>query len=144
MAQQWLEHLLKQADKGTIAVESAGVFAIEGMPSTRETQRVLQDAGIQPAEHRSRLLTGTMAESADLILVMEPFHKEEILRRFPQVLDKVHLLKTYGLKEALGAEPLGIPDPIGKPLEVYEVCFATIREAVKRLASLLGANKDRG
>ena len=26
-----------------------------------------------------------------------------------------------------------IPDPIGKPLEVYETCLATIREAVERV-----------
>ncbi|MDP3723521.1 MAG: low molecular weight protein arginine phosphatase [Candidatus Omnitrophota bacterium] len=140
MAQYLLQHLLQRAGLHAMTVESAGVFAIDGMTPTRETQRVLQDAGIACAGHRARTLTSEMAEAADLILVMEPFHAEEILQRVPGAKGKVHLLRSYGLpgaEEAVAAE--GISDPIGKPLEVYEVCFAQIREAVERVAKSLGA-----
>ena len=140
MAQALMRHALAQAGLQAIQVDSAGVFAMEGMPPTRETQRVLQDAGFDCAGHRSRPLTGEMIEWADLILAMEPFQMEEVIRRVPGAKAKTHLLKTYGFSSVPPAERAGIPDPIGKPLEVYEVCFAEIREAVDRLATSFGVS----
>ena len=69
---------------------------------------------------------------------MEIFHQEEILRRFPDAKNKAHLLKTFqlGSSEADYGRP-GIPDPIGKPMEVYEVCCAEIRKAVERVVTFL-------
>jgi len=139
MAEGIMRSLLQRAGMESVQVESAGVFAINGMGSTRETQRVLLDAGIDATGHRTRALTPQMVQDADLVLVMEPLHAEEILHRVPSAKGKLHLLKPYGLapNEAVGSP--NIPDPIGKPLEVYEVCFAEIREAVDRVARSLGA-----
>jgi len=138
MAEGIMRSLLQRAGMESVQVESAGVFAINGMGSTHETQRVLLDAGIDATGHRARALTPQMVQDADLVLVMEPFHAEEILQRVPSAKGKLHLLKPYGLapNEAVGNP--NIPDPIGKPLEVYEVCFAEIREAVDRVARSLG------
>ena len=139
MAEGLLRHLLKQAGIETVHVESAGVFAIDGMSPTRETLQVLQGVGVDCAGHRARLLTTQMIEQADIIFAMERLHVEQILRRAPGAKGKVFLLKTYGLpKEEAGMTP-EIPDPIGKPLEVYEVCLSDIREAVERAAKSLGA-----
>lgn len=134
MAQGVLQHFLARAGREHVTVESAGVFAIEGMGPTRETQRVLQTIGVECAGHRARPLTAEMVQVADLVLVMEQFHVEEIHRRFPEGKGKVHLLKPYGLAVSEVAGNPNIPDPIGKPLEVYEVCFTEIREAVERIA----------
>ena len=138
MAQGLMRHALAQAGAAAVSVESAGTFAITGMTPTRETQRVLADAGIDCSAHRARALTPEMIAEADLILVMEPSHLHEVLRRVPDARSKTHLLKTYGLpEEELVVSPY-VPDPIGKPLEVYEVCFGEIREAVERVARSLG------
>ena len=137
MAEGFMKHLLLQSGIDSVSVESAGAFAIEGMSSTRETQRVLQDLGIDCSAHRARPLTTELIQAADLVFVMEPFQMEEVVRRAPDARGRVHLLKPYGL--ALGqlhGSP-GIPDPIGKPLEVYEVCFSEIREAVERVVKTL-------
>ncbi|MBI3321415.1 MAG: low molecular weight protein arginine phosphatase [Candidatus Omnitrophica bacterium] len=141
MAQSLLRHLLSRAGIGTISVESAGAFAIEGMSPTRETQRVLQDIGLDCSGHRARSLTPELIQQAELILVMEPFHRDEVLRRFPSAHGKVHLLKMYGRPPSDIDSRAGIPDPIGKPLEVYEVCFTEIREAVERVAKSLGVHQ---
>ena len=137
MSEYLLRHLLQREGMNAIHVESAGAFAIEGMGPTRETQRVLQDVGIDCVAHRARALTREMIERAELILVMEQFHLDEVLQRLPSASNKVHLLKPYGLAphEVIGYN--NIPDPIGKPLEVYEVCFAQIRDALNRLAGSL-------
>ena len=140
MAQGLMQHMFKRAGMESLAVESAGVFAIDGMLPTRETQRVLQDVGIDCSMHRARTLTVDMVEASDLILVMEQFQADEIIRRLPGAKRKVHLLKSYGLPPDESAANPNIPDPIGKPLEVYEVCFAEIREAIERVAKSLGVS----
>jgi protein-tyrosine-phosphatase len=138
MAQGILQQMLEQAGRASVQVESAGVFAIDGMSSTRETQRVLQAVGVDCANHRARTLTPQMVQEADLVLAMEQFQVEEILRRAPTAKEKVHLLKTYGAAPGELTGTPNIPDPIGKPLEVYEVCFTQIKEAVERVAKTVG------
>ena len=140
MAEGLMSHVLRRAGIDTVAVESAGVFAIDGMSPTRETQRVLQEIGVDCAGHRARLLTPEMIQGADFIFVMEYFQAEEVVRRLPGARGKVHLLKPYGLAPGELEGSPNIPDPIGKPLEVYEVCFAEIRGAVERVAKSLGVH----
>jgi protein-tyrosine-phosphatase len=138
MAEGILRQLLEQAGLASVQVESAGVFAVDGMSPTRETQRVLQAVGADCTQHRARTLTAQMVHEADLVLAMEQFQVEEILRRAPAAKDKIHLVKTYGVAAGEGVGTPNIPDPIGKPLEVYEVCFAEIKEAVERVAKTVG------
>ena len=138
MAEWLLRQALARAGVQSVQTESAGVFAVAGMGPTRETLRVLQEAGVDCSAHRARMLTAEMVEDADLVLVMEPFQAEEVIRREPPAAGKVHLLRPFGRSPGEVEGPPGIPDPIGKPLEVYEVCFAEIREAVERVAKSLG------
>lgn len=138
MATGLLRQMLQRAGNDTVTVESAGVFAIDGMAPTQETQQVLQAVGVDCSGHRARSLTPEMVHASDCIFVMEPFHAEEIVRRVPGAAGKAYLLKPYGLQPGELLGPPGIPDPIGKSLEVYEVCFAEIREAVARVAKSLG------
>ena len=140
MAHGLLQHALSRAGIGTVQVASAGIFAVEGMAATPETQRLLQAVGVDASGHRARPVTDDLVEAADLILVMEEFQRDELLRRFPDIGGKVHLLKSYATPEGERSHNPNIPDPIGKPLEVYEVCFNVIREAVERLANALGVH----
>ena len=119
-----------------LEVASAGVSPVEGMRPSRETRELMQREGIDVSEHRAVRLTDEMIRQADLILVMEWFHRSWIVDRDPSSLAKVFLLTEYGQAERDGRE---IPDPIGKPMEVYEVCFATIKEAVERIAKTVCA-----
>ena len=140
MAQGLLQHKLKQLQtklREPVEVDSAGIFAIEGMAPSRDTLALLQREGIDFSGHMARHVSEQMIREADLIFVMEPFHQEEVLRRVPEAKGKVHLLKTFGAPPSAQESEAIIPDPIGKPLEVYEVCFATIREAVERVARAL-------
>ena len=140
MAEGLMRQVLQRAGIDTVAVESAGIFAVSGMQPTRETLLVLHDIGVDATAHRARMLTTQMVESADLIFVMEQFQWDEVTRRFPSFRSKAHLLKTYGLSAPDPEANPNIPDPIGKPLEVYEVCFTDIREAVERIARALGVH----
>ena len=145
MAQGLLQHRLKQLESRLhepIEVASAGVFAIDGMSPSRETLRLLQQEGIDLSAHMAKNLSNEMVHQASLILVMEQFQLDEILRRVPEAKGKVHLLKTFLAKPSVSEDP-NIPDPIGKPKETYEICFAMIREAVERVAqSLVAPSKN--
>lgn len=138
MAAAVMGHMLSAAGVRTIGVESAGVFAIEGMRATQETVQVLQEMGMACGEHRARRISEEIVSGADLIFVMERFQGEEIARRFSNAASKIHLLKTYGAAAHEVEGDPNIPDPIGKPLEVYEVCLSSIRTAVERICRQLG------
>lgn len=130
MAQGLLQHQLQQRAaklREPVEVTSAGVFAMEGMSPSNDTLVLLQREGIDGSSHMARMLTDEMIRNADFVFVMERFHQDEILRRVPEAAGKVQLLH----------QAADIPDPIGKPREVYESCFETIRQAVGRLADTL-------
>ena len=145
MAQGLLQQKLNQMAhrlNDPIEVESAGVFAIEGMSPSKETLKLLQQEGIDMTGHMAKPLNAEMIRNAQLILVMEQLHLEEILRRVPEAKGKAFLLKNFGHSDPAEVGDPNIPDPIGKPLEVYEVCFATIRESIERVAhSLITSGK---
>ncbi len=142
MAQALLQHRLKQLQhqlREPVEVGSAGVFAIEGMSASRETVAALSRLGIDVSGHMARMLTTDMIREADLIVAMEPTHREEIVQRVPEAASKTHLLLTYGLPHTSFLTEAGVPDPIGKSREVYEACLTTIQDAVERIAQRLVA-----
>ena len=137
MAQALLQHRLKHLQRQLrepVEVASAGVFAIEGMSASRDTVAVLGRLGIDVSGHMARMLTNEMVRDADQIFAMEDTHVEEVVQRVPEAKAKTHLLRTYGLPPGSVASPANIPDPIGKPHDVYEACLAAIQEAVERVA----------
>ena len=131
-----LAHRLRQP----VEVDSAGVSAFDGMSPSREALTLLQRAGIDLSGHMAKSLTDEMIRRADLIFVMEPFHVDEVVRRAPDAKAKTHLLRRYGVPaHDAAAVEAGIADPIGRSMDVYERCFAVIREAVGRVANSLVA-----
>ena len=146
MAQGLLQKRLKELEQKLqepIEVLSAGVFAIEGMPASKETVALLQREGVDVSGHMARLLSNERIRSAALIFVMESFHRDEILRRAPDAKPKVHLLKAFRHPQPADDDG-GIPDPMGKPLEVYEVCFAAVKDSVERIAQALTSSGQAG
>jgi protein-tyrosine-phosphatase len=92
-------------------VESAGTWALEGIPAVQNTQlaiAALYKVDIQG--HRSRCINQELMNSFDLVLTMEKGHKEALQIEFPQYAEKVYLIS-----EMVGEEK-EIQDPIGGPL----------------------------
>ena len=119
-------------------VASAGLAAVDGAGPSEETVRVLrQKTGVDASGHRARRLTDDMVRVASMVLVMERWHLEEILRRVPEAVSKTYLLSTFGKSPSEGAASEEIIDPIGKPREIYEVCFAAIQASVDRVTGSL-------
>jgi protein-tyrosine-phosphatase len=136
------EGLLKKylADRGRqdVRVISAGVGTIDGMSPANYAIEVLRREGVDASRYRTKVLTGDMIRNADIILVMEEFHRDEVLMRDPGARGKTFLLGQFGRNRS-GAplDDAEIPDPVGHPIEDYESCLNTIKDQVKRIVELL-------
>ena len=123
-----VEHL-----PGEWRIESAGTWAIEGAPANLKTQQVMTELGLDIHDHRSRIVSHEMLPSFNLILVMEPGHKESLRIEFPEVANRVFLLS-----EMIGLN-YTIMDPVGGDIEEYR---ATAQEINQIMTEGLGKIAD--
>lgn len=141
MAKGLLKKLInkrKDLTSQNIRVISAGTSTISGRGTTKEAVEVMSREGIDISQHISQSLTDKIITEADLILVMESFHKDAIIRRIPRAKNKVCLITEFCRpqeeKELVNPD---IPDPIGRSIEVYEESFKIIKEAIERMVNKL-------
>lgn len=131
MAWGLLKKMLEE--KSDYKIMTAGTAAIEGAGPTFEAIQVMAEQNIDVSNHRTSPLTNEMINEADLILVMEKRHRENILTRTPAASEKVHLLSEFGrIKKEDKLVASDIPDPIGKSLEFYRKVSAIIKESIVR------------
>jgi protein-tyrosine phosphatase len=116
-------------DARFVEVISAGVAAVNGAPATRHSLEVAAEHGVDLSSHRSRRLSSELAEKADLVLVMEPGHKQ-VVTGLRGGADQVHLISEWP-EPAEG--DLAVADPIGQSREAYEEAWRRISRHVARL-----------
>lgn len=78
----------------TVAVRSAGVSTIDGLPISANAQATLRNREIQHTG-TSRAMTAEAVNWADLILTMTSGHKRDLLHWHPEAVDKTFTLKEY-------------------------------------------------
>lgn len=115
------ERLLRRALPDLI-ITSAGLAAVVGEAADADASRVAAEIGLDLGGHSARQLTDAIGAAHDLILVMEPGHRQEITRRFPQLSGRTMLFDHW-----TGAQP--IADPFRKPLEVHRATRDQIAKA---------------
>jgi protein-tyrosine-phosphatase len=119
-----------------VTVESAGVWARAGYPAAEDAVTVLSGRNISLVDHRSRELTVSMLQRADVVLVMEEAHRRSIFYQEPGQLRKVLLVTE------LVGEQSDVGDPYGGPIEGYiraeAQLEALIDSGMPRLLGLLG------
>ena len=101
------EHMFKKmlAEYGLserVAVRSAGLSSVTGQRISDNALKVLVRRGLQNVDrHRARRVSHDQVDRADLMLTMTMDHKREIIRRFPDALDKVYTLLEYATEDVL-------------------------------------------
>ncbi len=105
-----------------LSVGSAGLAAVVGEGADPDAAQVALEIGLDLGGHVARQLTEDIGKAHDLILVMEPGHKEEIMRRFPQLSGRTMLFDHW-----LGGR--AIADPYRKPIEAHREARARISAA---------------
>ena len=115
-------------------VSSAGLGALGGHGPDATAQEVAAGHGISLKGHIARQFTAELAAAQDLILVMEPGHRQEIGRIAPQLLGKTMLFDHW-----TGAK--GIADPYRLSREFHELTFVAIEAAGQAWAARLAKSK---
>ena len=138
MAEGLLRKYLEEAGRTDVRVMSAGVGTLDGMLPAPHTIEVMKGEGVDVSGYRAKILTDGTVREADLILVMEEFHREEIVARDPKAANKTFLLRHFRREPAdeLLHEPT-VPDPIGKPLETYREVLGLLKAEIQRIMELL-------
>jgi len=117
-----------------LIVSSMGIAGLDNIPATEYAQAVCKKHGFDISSHRSRPLVGEELESADLILCMEPPHREFVKAFFPQHKYKIFLLGAWPGKETRKSF---IQDPMGGSMEMYQKVYDIIEMHIQRILPLL-------
>ena len=118
MAAAWLRtELKKNRLDHQVEVDSCGVGAGGGSPSTMEAILVMKNREIDISGHRSKGCAREDVMTADLIFAMSSEHASFIQGMMPQVKDKIRLLN--------------VPDPIGMGMLIYEQVIQSIEKKLK-------------
>jgi protein-tyrosine-phosphatase len=94
-------------------IESAGTWALEGVPASYNTQVIMQELGLDLSGHRSRCISREIIGSFSVILTMERGHKEALQAEFPEYANRVFLLSE------MAGVVRDIRDPYGSTLLDY-------------------------
>lgn len=113
---------LLQARTSGLSISSAGIGALVGNPADPDASAVAAAKGVSLEGHSARQFDLALGRAADLILVLEPGHKAQIARDYPQFSGKTMLLDHW-----TGAK--GIADPYRKSQEFHEAVFVQIEAA---------------
>lgn len=97
------ERALLQALPG-LKVTSAGLAAVVGSGADELASTIAAEAGVDLSGHVARQMNLSIGQAHDLILVMEPAHRAEMARRYPQLTGRTMLFDHW-----TGAR--GIADP---------------------------------
>jgi protein-tyrosine-phosphatase len=133
IAEALTKKLLLEEGADNVEVFSAGINAIDGSGASTGALEIAREHGIDLESFQSRRLIPSFAQSANLILVMEPVHRSGVLSVLPSADTRTHVLGSFAGVE--GAEGW-VPDPFGGSLESY-------RKAYKRIDRLLRDSMDR-
>lgn len=109
-----LRDRLQAGGYNDVVVESAGVYGLHESPASLYAQHVMHDRGIDISGHTSRQLTIDMVRQADIVLVMEQYHRWFIRSQAKKYKSKVLMMSQ------LVGEEYDIRDPYQGSRREYE------------------------
>jgi protein-tyrosine-phosphatase len=133
-AQGLFTKLIRQGGYKGFHVESAGLLALPGNSATFLAQKVAVDHGVDLTGHKAKRLSRKLVDWAELILVMEKAHRDELVADFPEATDKTFLMRRFA---RFGSRNRGIADPYGLQYDAYRFCYLDIEDAVSGLVDYL-------
>ena len=110
-----------------IEFSSAGLFAQDKSPASKNAIIVMKDMGIDLSSHLSRQISKEIMNRADLIITMTLSHKMMLLKMDSTVKDKV-----FTLMEFIGQDG-EIEDPFGGDIDIYKSCASQLDFAIQKL-----------
>ncbi|WP_302846635.1 low molecular weight protein-tyrosine-phosphatase [Celeribacter indicus] len=121
---------LLQAALPEMTISSAGIGALVGHAADETMSAVASAKGLSLEGHVAKQFTPALGSQFDLILVMEPGHKRDILRTAPQLSGRTMLFDQWTGRQ-------GIADPYRRERRVHEIVFEEIATAADAWAGRL-------
>ena len=119
------EALVNHAKVPGITAKSAGIHAIDGLPISSNSARLLTEEKIPFTPYSNEVKISEM-EWATIVLTMTASHRDFLHSRFPEMKEKVFTLKEYA-----GTMPgLDVHDPYGGDLATYRTTFNELTELI--------------
>lgn len=139
-AAEWARKLVDEAGVESVRIASAGLQVKAGM-SPENAIVAAEACGLDLRTHVPRQLTPELTAEFDLIVAMEPWHRDAV-RRIAGAAARCALLATFdpatdGWRSCAYAR-YHVDDPYGGELERFERCFSRIQRCVARLVSEVG------
>jgi protein-tyrosine-phosphatase len=135
MAEALFNHHIRE--DGGWAATSAGTFAGLHSPASPHSVEAMHELGIDIPRHRSKPLTAELVKTADLIVAMSSGHCAQICQNFPEVGNKVCLIKSFGTSKV----PADISDPFGGSINIYRKTRDEINRALSDLILFIRTGK---
>ncbi|MCF7863544.1 MAG: Sua5/YciO/YrdC/YwlC family protein, partial [Kiritimatiellales bacterium] len=129
---------LRVGDDAGWDAASAGLYACSGSPASANAIAAARELGIDLSGHRSKPLTFELVNSSDMIVAMTADHRFQILQSFPEVGNKVYLIKSFGTSKVRA----DVSDPFGGSLGVYKKTRDEIDRALSDLILYLRTGKS--
>jgi glycine hydroxymethyltransferase len=126
-------------ERTDIRVGSAGLSAYPGQPPSAHAIEVLKQVGVDISGFRSRGLTDELVNSASWIITMTASHLDQILCLYPEVAEKVFLVREFDIH----SNCLDVADPIGMGYEAYTATRDVLQQALPGLVHFVDGN-ERG
>ncbi|MDO5639126.1 MAG: hypothetical protein Q4G28_04590 [Neisseria sp.] len=123
------ERLLQQKLPG-LSISSAGIRALSGKDADFQAIKTALKHGTVVAGHTARQLTAEMCEQADLILVMEQNHIDQVADILPAARSKTMLFGQWLPQK-------NIPDPFRQSEEMFETVYQQLETAAAHWAAKL-------
>lgn len=138
---------LVRRDRPDWQVDSAGTWAIPGLPSSRRTLAALESVGVSAPGHRSTTLTRDHLIEVDLVIGFETDHVMHVRRLEPAVADRTATLPRLLGMDWPGADLAAedprawteVDDPAGGDVEDFIRCARDIDAQVAQLVARLDA-----
>jgi len=89
---------------------------------------VMREAGLDLTRHRAQQMGPEMIGAADLVLVMEEYHRERVVELAPDAAGRTRLLLSF-----VGRD-VEVGDPVGMTVDVYRRTLEQMRPALERVA----------
>lgn len=137
MAEAMFKKLLQDHDIQGVQCTSAGMAVFAPDRASAQAVEVMKQQGIDLSQHRARQVTGEMIGEADLILTMTSGHRDQLLRMYPDVANKVFTLKEFANHTDENCDihrgAIDVSDPFGLSVPYYEQCSKEIYECLCKI-----------
>lgn len=115
-------------------IDSCGTFATTGDMATVKAMLVMEKYNVRLMKHRAKNIKDVNLEEFDYIMCMTVQHKDMVLKMFPDLKDKVFVLKEYVERKPSNPD---IRDPWGYDMDEYERCSKEIVSCINELIRIL-------